>query len=222
MATLGRLRRLAFEELAWHAARRKDWESVLCRVRFAGMRIPLLKLLAQKHLGRRVSRTRILLAFLISPSRIKAFRFVLDAMKRGGRQLLVPESPPEMQDGFRLIHLRLLSKASEGACIGMDEVLRLAHSWSHEFTTRKQEALLRRGVELEARDILGIAERIEESVLDELEEIISGGRWKDPGRGPCRDEGRGGLFRNKACLSSQKSPLRRCLQYPGAFQGGAG
>ena len=180
LATLGRVRRFAFEELAWHAARRRDWKTVLRRVRFAGMRMPLLKLLAEKHLGRRASRTRIWLAFLISPSRIRAFRFVLDAIKRGGEQPSMPETPSGMQTGLRLTHLRLLLKASEGTYVGMEEVLRLANSWSSELTNRKQEALLRRGMELGARDVLGLAGRIEESVLDELEEIISRATGKIP------------------------------------------
>jgi hypothetical protein len=180
MPPMGRFHRFAFEELAWHAAKRGDWPAVQRRIRLGGGRgAPLLKLLAQHYMGRRANPMILWLAFLISPSRRRAFPFVRDATGEGATPTARAE-PPGIQESVRTTHFSFLLKAAEGRPISMEEVFRLANRWDGEFTHPKLESMLRRGMELGARDVLGISEKIRESVLDELEEPAIAAEGKIP------------------------------------------
>lgn len=178
LKALGIFRPFVFEELAWHAAKRGDWNAVLRRARMgSGRGMLLMRLLAEKHLGHRVHRAALWFAFLISPSRRRAVRLVSDAEKLAPGEFT---QRPGSREGLRLTHMLFLSKASEGLSIDLGEVFRLARSWDHEFAVRKQENLLRRGMELGSRDVLGLARRIEENVLDELEEMAAAAEGEIP------------------------------------------
>ncbi len=83
---------------------------------------------------------------------------------------------------LRLTHMSILFKASEGISIEIGEVFRLAGSWANEFSVHKKDNLLRRGMELGARDVFGLAQKIEESVLDELEEMAAAAEGEIPGK----------------------------------------
>lgn len=163
----GMLRRFAFEELAWRAAQRGDWRSVLDRARRGcGRGAPLLKRLAEKHLTGTTNRPRLWLAWSICPARRKALPLILADVMRN-----MPSSPESLDASLRTTHLRLLRQAAEGVPVTMTEVFRLAQRWDAEFAPDGEEALLRRGLELGARDVLGIAAKIKENVLEELEEM---------------------------------------------------
>ena len=183
LKALGRFRLFAFEELAWHAAKRGDWNAVLRRARMgSGRGMLLMRLLAEKHSGRRVHWSALWFALLISPSRRRAVRLVFNTEK------LVPSEIAQWsssREGLRSTHISLLSKASEGISIDLGDVFRLARSWDHEFSVRKKDNLLRRGMELGARDVFGLAKRIEENVLDELAEMAAAAEGDPPGS-PCR------------------------------------
>lgn len=178
LETLGIFRSFAFEELAWHAAKRGDWNAVLRRARMgSGRGMLLMRLLAEKHLGRQVNRSGLWLALLISPSRLRAIQMVLDSEKLADGEFRHRSSN---RSGIRQTHMLFLSKASEGIPIDLGEIFCLARSWDREFGLRKQENLLRRGMELGARDVLGLCERIEENVLDELEEMAAAAEGEIP------------------------------------------
>ena len=176
MRASGILRRFAFEEMALNAAKRGEWEEVMHRANLgAGRSMPLLKLLATAGQNGRVNRIMLWLAWLISPKRLTSFPFVLDAQKgcaapHGTSHV---QDYPESDSNPRKTHLRLLQRASEGAPVAMEEVFCLARTWDGELTSRSEENLLRRGMELGARDVLGIAGKIRESVLDELGELAA-------------------------------------------------
>lgn len=167
------LRRFAFEELAWHSAQRGAWQSVLDRARRGcGRGMPLLKLLARERLTGRVNRLVLVLAWSIFPARWRALPFVWSAMRGSGAPPPKPDSPAPVAS-LRLTHLRLLHQAAEGLPVAMVEVFRLAQRWDKEFTPDREEILLRRGMALGARDVLGMTGKIRESVLEELEELAA-------------------------------------------------
>lgn len=172
MKPTGMLRRFAVAELAWRAAERGDWPSVRQRVRLgSGRAMPLLKMLADARLTGTVNRPQLWLTWSISPSRRRAWPFVLAGAKGG---TAVAETPvPSLDGGPRSTHLDLLRHAADGAPVAMAPVFRLARSWDEEFAPCREEALLRRGMALGARDVLGIARRIKQSVLEELEELAA-------------------------------------------------
>lgn len=174
IGTLGNLRHYAFEELAWHAAAHGDWEAVLHRVSLGGSRRSLLlRRIAEAHLDGRANSIALWLMLVISPRRLRAFRLIRD-VTRPGRLPDAPSRGAGYGGGTRDTHLRLLSRVSEGDPVEMEDVLLLAEAWDDEFARRKEDRLLRRGMELGARDVLGIAQRVEEGVLDELEELAAG------------------------------------------------
>lgn len=167
------LRRFAFEELAWHSAQRGAWQSVLDRARRGcGRGMPLLKLLARNHLTGRVNGLVLGLAWSISPARRRALPFVWSAMRRRGAPPPKP-APSAPVASLRLTHLRLLHQAAEGLPVAMAEVFRLARRWDEEWTPHQEESLLRRGMELGARDVFGMTGKFRESVLEELEELAA-------------------------------------------------
>lgn len=178
LKTLGIVRRFGFEELAWHAAKRGDWNAVLRRARMgSGRGMLLMRLLAEKHLARPVRPGALWCALLIAPGRCRALRLVCDAAKPVSGESAQRASSP---GGLRRTHMLLLSKASEGISIDMAEVFGLAESWDREFAAHKQDSLLRRGVELGARDVLGLAEKIEQNLLEELEEMAAAAHGEVP------------------------------------------
>jgi hypothetical protein len=170
------LRRYAFEELAWHAAKRGDWKTVQHRASLGvGRGARFFKLLAEMHLQHYVNRTYLLLAWMVSPLRLRAWPFVrplLGMCDDNGIKLPGPEQPAPDRDPRRT-HLDLLCKASQGEPVAMEEVFLLAQKWDEQWTGLEKENLLRRGMELGARNVLTITQTIEEMVLDELEELAA-------------------------------------------------
>ncbi len=82
LKALGVFRPFVFEELAWHAAKRGDWNAVFRRARMgSGRGMLLMRLIAEKHSGRRVHWAALWFAVLISPSRRRALRLFSDAQK---------------------------------------------------------------------------------------------------------------------------------------------
>lgn len=169
---LGVFRPFVFEELAWHAATRGDWNAVYRRARMgSGRGMLLMRLLAEKHSGRRVHWAALWFALLISPSRRRALRLFSDA--QNGVSGEFTRLSGSTASSLRLTHMSILFKASEGITIEIAEVFRLAGSWADEFNRRQKDMLLRRGMELGARDVFGLVQKIEDSVLDELEEMAA-------------------------------------------------
>jgi hypothetical protein len=176
MKTSRVLRRYAFEELAWHAAKRGDWEAVRHRARQGvGRGVRFLKLLAAMHLQHKVNRTVLLLAWMVSPLRLRSLPLVRpllrrradDGVKMPGPAQPIPSTCP------RRTHLDLLYKASRGKPVSMEEVFLLAKRWNAQWTALDKENLLLRGMELRARDVLAMTQTIEETVLEELEELAA-------------------------------------------------
>lgn len=166
------LRRLAFEELAWCSATRGDWSSVRYYARRGGRRgTLLLRWLADAALTGRVHRFRLWFAWLVAPARGRTLALVQDALRRTEAPFTPQSALPVPEESLRGTHLRLLRQAADGLPVSMTTVFALARRWDGEFNHRRAEMLLQRGLALGARDVLGIAARIHESVLDELEEL---------------------------------------------------
>jgi hypothetical protein len=210
MRTSGLLRRFAFEELAWHAAKRGDWEEVRRRALMGGRRgMHLLKLLATGKLSGKMNRAALWLAWLISPEPWRTFQYVLSAQKVDDQPnaFVRPYECPEpgVADPLRT-HLSLLQKASEGALVSMEEVFLLTRMCDGELVSQRVEELLRRGMELGARDVLSIVEKLKSSLLDELEELAAIADGKIPDELSC------GLEEAElSCITELQTRLRNRL-----------
>jgi len=174
MGPSGNLRRFAFEELAWLAVARGEWEQAgYCAGLMTGRGRPILRILVSAALTGRGNRACLWFAWLISPKRMTALPFALAASKKR----LLYESEVHVPDNLesdsepRGMHMRLLYRAAEGVPLSMEEVFRLAFLWERELTFQNKEKLLLWGMELGARDVLGTAERIRENVLVEMTEL---------------------------------------------------
>lgn len=167
------LRRFAFEALAWQAAKRSDWQTVEERTRHVcGRAKPLLKCLAAHHLRGVTKRPHLWLAWSIFPGRRQALPLVRAATRRKPPQVTEPLSQP-VPESLRSRHLDLLRRAAEGAPLDMAEVFQVTQGWDGEFSPERKEILLRRGLELGARDLLSLAEKLQNTLLEELEELVS-------------------------------------------------
>ena len=170
------LRRYAFEELAWHAAKRGTWEAVQLRAgQGVGRGARFFGCLAEMHLQHRVNRTTLLLTWLVAPLRLRTWPFVRLLIGRGADNgMKMPGPTQAVRDkGPRRTHLDLLYKASQGRPVAMAEVFLLAEEWDAQWTRFEKENLLRRGMELRVRDVLTTTQTIEAMVLDELEELAA-------------------------------------------------
>lgn len=170
------LRRYAFEELAWLAARRSDWAAVRFRAcQGAGRGVRFLKFLAEMHLQHKVNRTVLFLAWMVSPLRFRAWLVMRPLLGRcADNGIKMPYPVQQAPDrGPRRANLKLLFKVSQGQPVAMEEVFLPARKWDEQWTGLEKENLLRRGMELRARDVLLITQNIEERVLDELEELAA-------------------------------------------------
>jgi len=169
------VRIFAFEQLALHAARRKDWNAVARRAAFgSGRSMPLLRLLARAHLSGNVNRVLLVFCWIIAPCRVATYPYL--------RALLLPHgvtaaqaAPDSPEESFSVRHLRLLREAAEGRPIPLTQVVDLAVSWQSILTTESYATYLARGMVVGARDSQGAIDGIPQQLLTELEELASAG-----------------------------------------------